>query len=294
MATTIPCPAKDCIDGKWKGKSRYNCFTCSGTGQATDKVPSHLRPLLEKIKNNLSKIPASKRSFAESLCNQLEKKGSLSMKQMPYFNQFHELAQKPAYVAPPPPATVMDGGWDAVVELIQGAHDNGLKVIKLRVDGFSIKSDIRPNRRKGGEVAPIWVDSYRGGPLDRSSFVATLKEGHPDFTEFKIDPIGVMTQRGLKTGNCCFCGRHLNDPRSTAHGYGPVCAKNYGLTWNTKSATVIEEKISDRVHKVVLDITDEGSYRVIDSETDEVIATFTSRRDAVAFCDEFSTWEEVQ
>jgi len=38
-------------------------------------------------------------------------------------------------------------------------------------------------------------------------------------------------EHGKTTGNCCFCGIELTDPRSLAAGYGPICAGNYNLPW---------------------------------------------------------------
>lgn len=44
-------------------------------------------------------------------------------------------------------------------------------------------------------------------------------------------PAEVAAEYGRLTGNCCFCMRALSDERSTAVGYGPTCATNYGLPW---------------------------------------------------------------
>ena len=47
---------------------------------------------------------------------------------------------------------------------------------------------------------------------------------------------------GHRTGYCCFCGQLLTDEeRSVAFGYGPVCAKHWGLPWG-KIATVEKPK----------------------------------------------------
>ena len=50
------------------------------------------------------------------------------------------------------------------------------------------------------------------------------------------DPVGTAEAHGRLHGNCCFCGNVLSDERSTELGYGPTCAKNYGLTWGKKAA----------------------------------------------------------
>lgn len=51
------------------------------------------------------------------------------------------------------------------------------------------------------------------------------------------DPQGVVAAFGHKTGACCLCGRKLEDERSTEVGYGPVCAKSWGLPWGKVTAT---------------------------------------------------------
>lgn len=46
------------------------------------------------------------------------------------------------------------------------------------------------------------------------------------------NPVEVAKEHGRLTGQCCFCGLPLKDARSTANGYGPICAKHYGLMWD--------------------------------------------------------------
>jgi hypothetical protein len=48
---------------------------------------------------------------------------------------------------------------------------------------------------------------------------------------FNDDPIAVASECGRITGNCSFCRLALSDPRSTALGYGPVCAEQWKLPW---------------------------------------------------------------
>ena len=45
------------------------------------------------------------------------------------------------------------------------------------------------------------------------------------------DPARVASEYGRLTGNCCFCELRLTDARSTAVGYGPICADHFGLPW---------------------------------------------------------------
>lgn len=50
---------------------------------------------------------------------------------------------------------------------------------------------------------------------------------------FAADPETIAAKYGKLTGCCCFCNRKLDDDRSTEVGYGPVCAKKFGLNWGT-------------------------------------------------------------
>lgn len=59
----------------------------------------------------------------------------------------------------------------------------------------------------------------------------------PHLLAFAQDPETHATKYGRLTGNCCFCGRKLTDERSTAMGYGPVCADHFGLDWGKRPET---------------------------------------------------------
>ncbi len=47
--------------------------------------------------------------------------------------------------------------------------------------------------------------------------------------EFALDPMAVAKAMAGKLGACLYCGQRLSDPVSKRVGYGPVCAKNWGL-----------------------------------------------------------------
>ena len=62
----------------------------------------------------------------------------------------------------------------------------------------------------------------------------------PLLRAFVQDPHGFASTYGKKSGNCCFCAKEIGhgegkgSEKSKAVGYGPVCAKNWGLEkeWN--------------------------------------------------------------
>jgi hypothetical protein len=69
-----------------------------------------------------------------------------------------------------------------------------------------------------------WHKPYSSNP-EVVSQLKTLLERLAD------KPAEVAAEYGHLSGNCCFCHRPLTDERSTDVGYGPVCAKHYGLSW---------------------------------------------------------------
>jgi len=55
---------------------------------------------------------------------------------------------------------------------------------------------------------------------------------------FAANPEELASRYGKLTGRCCFCGRSLDDERSTEVGYGPVCAEKFGLKWGRRPEAV--------------------------------------------------------
>ena len=53
---------------------------------------------------------------------------------------------------------------------------------------------------------------------------------------FAAAPAKVASEYGRLTGICCFCRKALTDERSTAVGYGKICAGHYGLPWGCTEA----------------------------------------------------------
>ena len=49
-----------------------------------------------------------------------------------------------------------------------------------------------------------------------------------------MDPVGTAAMYGRLSGKCCFCKKQLTDAPSVDAGYGPVCAKRWGLAWGGK------------------------------------------------------------
>jgi hypothetical protein len=189
-----------------------------------------------------------------------------------------------------------DSGWEAVLALFDaGARTLTRMQIHLMTDEGQ-RVLVRSNRRKGESNDVLYVHNHHAEKNDRRAHfghinkVSALWNHTPATPEtvkevmeiFKADPVGTVSEMGRKSGVCCFCSLPLTDERSTAHGYGPVCAKNYALQWGTRSGRTIEQLIANDVREVIIE-TRVDSFDVVDKDSGEVIATFQNRYEAESF-----------
>ena len=110
--------------------------------------------------------------------------------------------------------------------------------------------------------------------------------------QFRNDPLGTIVRLGKATGRCSFCGSPLWDRRSRAHGYGPVCAKHYGLEWSHDHADEVEAGIEEAVGRQVMELRP-GVWSVVDVELNEVITSYDNIEQAQADIDEWSRLERT-
>lgn len=95
---------------------------------------------------------------------------------------------------------------------------------------------------------PGWInvvrerDDWYVGQIDQQGVLHSVRglTEHPGLVEMlrrlALEPAKVAAEYGKLMGVCCFCGRHLEDPRSTEVGYGPVCAQHFALPWGEYAA----------------------------------------------------------
>lgn len=94
-----------------------------------------------------------------------------------------------------------------------------------------------PTSANAGCIYVLSGSTYCGKVTDQSLFKPSREcpAGVPELLEaFAADPETAATQHGRLEGCCCFCGRKLTDARSTAVGFGPVCALRFGLRVRTE------------------------------------------------------------
>lgn len=133
---------------------------------------------------------------------------------------------------------------DRIRTLLDAALANGLRLINIRLRRGEWKIKIHSPRRQLTQ-SKFYVHASSGlhriycGSIEGSTF--TPAEQCPldvlqALREFNDSPERTAAAYGHATGACCFCGRALTDARSVAMGYGPICARQYGLQWGDQRA----------------------------------------------------------
>lgn len=169
--------------------------------------------------------------FEASLISQFRRKGDLSPRQ---WHWVHKLASEATA-----PTVQLD--VQGIVSLFKTAasDQNGrplvrpklhlqdatgqIVVVSVRRDGDLSVSD---GNYPGKWFGRIYTDTGAfSRARDCTDAILTLLQ------DFAANPLGMALAHGKLTGHCCFCGLQLTDDRSVEKGYGPVCAKNWGLPW---------------------------------------------------------------
>lgn len=226
----------------YTGRTVGDCFTCHGTGHTSTKVAkSHAT----KVSNAQAETRFRKEfreehtdvvgwletnsqhnSFASSLLNQLNSRGTLSERQVACVReQLAKSARKreetiQAVIAAEPTGTGLD-----LSKLPEGyyAVPQGDTRLKVRIQkptapsrwaGFVFVSDgaAYGSARKYGRQAP--GKSYSGDIV-------------PQLTAILSNPIQACAAYGKLVGRCGVCGRKLEDEESVARGIGPICAGKF-------------------------------------------------------------------
>ena len=205
---------------------------------------------VEALKAVLPTLPEKDQVFASSLVSQGEKY-VLSSKQIYWVEKLAGKVEKPVVAA--------IGNVSGVLDLL---HKPGsrLKFPKVRflvsLFGFDVQSEFTialagERARFPGSInvtSGKYPDSKFYGRIhtdgsyepargvdakDQESIISELKK-------LAADPEGIAKEYGKKTGRCCFCSLHLDDERSVAEGYGPVCARHYNLSWGGRKPVKVE------------------------------------------------------
>lgn len=177
--------------------------------------------------------------FLTSLRDQLRKYGRLSEKQV---------AAAEKFFAPKPPAPEVEDDLGPIVAFLKAAETN-LKFPKLHfaVDGEELVLRLKGERSaRAGSVdlvsrEKVWNDRFQSyaprwyGRIEPDGTSSLARNTTPGMVGALVaiarDPREASIAYARKTGACAFCGRFLETKESVSVGYGPVCAKTYGLPW---------------------------------------------------------------
>jgi len=197
----------------------------------------------EALQKALPHLSSGDADFATSMINQHARRGSLSAKQWMWVVKLTGKANTPLPAMP----KVEVGSFAGVYELLQGANAS-LKYPKIRLqteDGQKVVlSILGPRSKNAGNVnvtdggsfgQGAWYGHVDGsGGWTKPTRVRNIHQVGEVLRKLAADPRQTAAAYGKLTGSCCFCGRHLEADGSMEVGYGPVCAKHYGLPWGSK------------------------------------------------------------
>lgn len=148
---------------------------------------------------------------------------------------------KAALPAPAAVAVADGAGMDEIAALFANAKKSGLQRpsflietpaagrLKLSLAGEGAKV---PGSINVAEAKPFGQAQWFGRVTQAGEFQPSHK-APPAIADalrtFAADPCAAAAAYGRLTGHCCFCSKTLTDPVSVDLGYGPVCAKKWGL-----------------------------------------------------------------
>lgn len=134
-----------------------------------------------------------------------------------------------------------------VLLFLKAAITRGLKSPKLRVLALDNKSELKMSLTKGG-IAPGSIAVTINGEFvgcirpDGMLTARLVKDEALQQHLLRVaeNPIQYAKQYAALTCNCSFCGKRLEDDGSVEVGYGPVCAKHWGLPHTPKGVRTLQ------------------------------------------------------
>lgn len=226
-----------------------------------------LHEMADHLILHMSNVADKDKNFCQSLCKSLHQNGYLSPKQGFWLGKMYHAYKDGATVALKPETVKVDvGNFSGVIALFNKAKESKLQypalrlLVKAEKEGEAHK-DVKlyvagPNSQYHGHVMIVGAhkDWDLGGQNPYYGRVAPdgkFTEGKhywklgasllPLLQALSQDPAGTAAEYGKLTGCCCFCFSPLTDEKSLAVGYGPTCAKKWGMPWGKNvKAPIIE------------------------------------------------------
>ena len=164
-------------------------------------------------------------SFAASLVEQFNKRGSLSEKQTGAAVAM--LMKVKANKANKPEAPSVDLG--NVVAMFNKAHE-AIKTPKFRFEDLVISR--APDTGANAGALYVKADGQYVGKVKEGKFFGirfTPEDTLSKLQQIAESPLSSAVAYGRKTGTCACCGRELTVHASIERGIGPICAERFGL-----------------------------------------------------------------
>jgi len=193
---------------------------------------------IQALQAVVPKLSQNDARFALDLCSGFIKYKRLSDKQLYWVETLTARADQPK---PAPIAPVMVN-FQNVQDMFDLAGQK-LKRVKVKLqtaDGTPVVFTRAGSMSK--YAGQIMITD--GGPFGQNKFFGRIDVTGEFFAtgrasqevcnlikEFSDSPADTAGKYGRLTGSCSFCKHSLKDDRSLTVGYGPVCAKNFGLAW---------------------------------------------------------------
>lgn len=201
--------------------------------------------VIDTLESAIPRLPDDDQSFARDLVRKGREFG-LSQKQLYWARRF--IAQ----VNGTGTQSVRVDNFSGIVALfINAANKLKYPKVRLRTSAGTVVhlAPCGDNSRyrgainlKGNEYNSEGAKAWYGRiNMDGSVVLARDAEPMRDqlvelLARLSADPASTAAEYGKLTGQCCLCNRPLEDAKSTAMGYGPICAERWGLPWGTKRA----------------------------------------------------------
>jgi len=199
------------------------------------------------LEMGLNLLSEKDRQFADDLINGkwgFKKRGGLSPKQVYWVETLLARALGDGKKAPE-----SVGDFSKVYALFAKAKQ-ALKFPKIRlsVAGMPLMLSVAGPKSKAPGTVNVTDGEKFGqnkwyGRVDSAGKFEAVNKDYPEAADvvnvlvaFANDPLKVAKEYGKMTGYCCFCNKSLSDEQSVAAGFGPVCAKNFGLMVAYKEA----------------------------------------------------------
>ena len=160
-------------------------------------------------------------SFAESLVQQFNKRGTLSEKQT--FAAVAMLAKIKVKKANRDEAPEID--LSNIIAMFSKAHE-AIKTPKFRYDDLVISR--APDTGVNAGALYVKVTGEYAGKVKEGKWFGS-QNILPKLQEIASNPLESAVAYGRKTGNCACCGRDLTRHDSIERGIGPICAERFGV-----------------------------------------------------------------